>query len=47
MCMCALQGQQAHSPGQSAAAPREYVCQNPRALKGQKHNRFHAQQLHI
>ena len=30
-------GQQAHSPGQSAAAPRESNIANSRALKGQKH----------
>ncbi|WP_288146640.1 hypothetical protein, partial [Xylanibacter rodentium] len=33
----ALKRQQAHSPGQSVAAPRESNIDNPRALKGQKH----------
>ena len=33
----ALKRQQAHSPGQSVAAPRESNIANPRALQGQKH----------
>jgi len=33
----APQGQQAHSPGQSVAAPRESNIDNTRALQGQKH----------
>ena len=32
-------GQQAHSPGQSVAAPRESNIDNPRALQGQKHEK--------
>ncbi|NPE10666.1 hypothetical protein HPS58_03130 [Prevotella sp. PJ1A] len=33
----APQGQQAHSPGQSVAAPRDSNIANTRALQGQKH----------
>ena len=38
MCMCALQGQQAHSPGQSAAAPREQYTNKMSPWKGKSAN---------
>ncbi|WP_289299218.1 hypothetical protein, partial [Xylanibacter rodentium] len=36
----APQGQQAHSPGQSVAAPRDSNIVNTRALQGQKHKTY-------